>query len=257
VEKWALKTGVRDFFEVVAVLAFVVLIPSAVERVMVAAGVEVTGSNRIIATGLIFVGWALFTTLLAALNHETLSDLGLKKPESIARTLVYGVLTAAAVFAVVVGLEQRGYGADRLGDMAAELKGNAALAAQRIAISVLIVGFVEEFVFRGFLLLRLIKLLGGSRVAVAIALLLQAALFGLLHSYQHLYGIVLTASLALFFGIVYLALGRNRRNRSWCLRCCPCSLHRGAVQDKTLVKTRMTRRMSISPAYAELRHANE
>jgi membrane protease YdiL (CAAX protease family) len=209
VKKRTLKTGVRDFLEVVAVLAFVVLIPAGVERLMVTAGFAVTGSNRILATGLIFVGWALFTALLAALNHETLSDLGLRKPASIAGTVLYGLLIAATVFAVVVALEQKGYGTDRLGDMAAELKGNAALAAQRIAISVLIVGFVEEFVFRGFLLLRLMKLLGGSRVAVAIALLLQAALFGLLHSYQHLYGIVLTASLGLFFGIVYLALGRN------------------------------------------------
>ena len=110
---------------------------------------------------------------------------------------------------VVVGLEKMGYGANRLGDIAAELKGDPMLAAQRIAISILIVGFVEEFIFRGFLLLRLTKLFGGSRVAIAVALLLQAALFGLSHSYQHLYGIVLTGFLGLFFGVVYLALNRN------------------------------------------------
>jgi len=208
-EKWTLKTASRDFFEIIAILVFVVVIPVCAERIMVAAGLSVTGSNRIIASGIIFVAWALLAALFVAINRETLSDVGLRHPASIARTGFYGVVVAGAVFMVVVGLEKMGYGANRLGDMAAELKGNPALVAQRIAISILIVGFVEEFIFRGFLLLRLTKLFGGSRAAVAIALFLQAALFGLSHSYQHLYGIVLTGSLGVFFGIVYLALNRN------------------------------------------------
>jgi len=39
--------------------------------------------------------------------------------------------------------------------------------------------------------------------------MLQAGLFGLSHAYQHLYGIVLTTFLGIFFGLVYLALRRN------------------------------------------------
>jgi hypothetical protein len=38
-----------------AVLAFVVLIPPLVERFMVSAGLSISGANRIIATGLIFI----------------------------------------------------------------------------------------------------------------------------------------------------------------------------------------------------------
>jgi membrane protease YdiL (CAAX protease family) len=116
---------------------------------------------------------------------------------------------ATVVFALVVSLEQLGYGANRLGDMAAELKGNPTLLAERVAISVLVVGPVEEFIFRGFLFLRLTKLFGGSTIAVALALLLQAGIFGLSHAYQHLYGILLTTFLGIFFAVVYLALRRN------------------------------------------------
>lgn len=206
-EKWTFKTASRDFFEIIAILGFVVVIPVCAERIMVAAGLGVTGSNRIIATGIIFVAWALLAALFVAINRESLSEVGLKKPAS--RTGLYGLLVAAAVFVVVVGLEKLGYGANRVGEMATELKGNPALLAQRIVISVLIVGFVEEFIFRGFLLLRLTKLFGGSNVATATALVMQAALFGLSHTYQHLYGILLTGFLGLFFGIVYLALNRN------------------------------------------------
>jgi membrane protease YdiL (CAAX protease family) len=110
----------------------------------------VVGSNRIAATGLIFAAWAAFAGLLVRINHEKLSDVGLEKPASVGRTILYGVLVAATVFIVVVGLERFGYGANRLGDMAAELKGNPVLLAERVALSVLIVGPVEEFIFGGF-----------------------------------------------------------------------------------------------------------
>jgi len=209
VEKWTFRIASRDFLEIIAVLAFVFLIAPFVERLMVGAGFAVVGSNRIIATGLIFVAWAGFAGLLVAINHEKLSDVGLKKPASVSRTILYGVLVAAVVFIVVVGLERLGYGANRLGDMATELKGNPVLLAQRVAISILVVGPVEEFIFRGFLFLRLTKLFGGSTMAIATALMLQAGLFGLSHAYQHLYGILLTTFLGIFFGLVYLTVRRN------------------------------------------------
>jgi membrane protease YdiL (CAAX protease family) len=209
VGKWTLRIAMRDLIEIVAVLVFVVVVPSLVERFMANAGLGVAGTSRIVATGLIFIAWALFAGLLLKLNRERLSDTGLKKPASLDRTIIYGILVAAAVFIVVVGLENLGYGINRLGDLAAELKGNPLLLVERAAISVVIVGPVEEFIFRGFLFLRLTKLFGGSTIAVALALVIQASLFGLSHAYQQLYGILLTTFLGFFFGVVYLALRRN------------------------------------------------
>src|SRR5579864_5193557 len=66
--------------------------------------------------------------------------------------------------AVVVTLENLGYGQDRLGDMGQELKGNIGLVLERMAISILVVGFVEEFIFRGFIMSRLANIFGGSRI---------------------------------------------------------------------------------------------
>jgi membrane protease YdiL (CAAX protease family) len=209
VEKWTFRTAIRDLGEIVGVLVFVILIPPLVERLLVGARLSVVGANRIVATGLIFIAWAMFAGLLVALNREKLSDVGLSRPISVSRTIVYGVLIAATVFVVVVTLERLGYGTNRLGDMAAEVKGNPALLAERMAISVLVVGPVEEFIFRGFLFLRITKLLGGSTMAITAALILQACLFGLSHAHQHLYGILLTTCLGIFFGVIYLALRRN------------------------------------------------
>jgi membrane protease YdiL (CAAX protease family) len=208
-QKWTLRIALRDITEIVAVLAFAILIPPLVERFMVTAGLGTTGSSRIVATGLIFISWALLAALLVRINGEGASDVGLSKPSSISRTIIFGIITAAAVFVIVVGLERFGYGINRLGELGAELKGNPALVIERIAMSVLIVGPVEEFIFRGFLFLRLTMLFGGSKVAIALALILQAILFGISHAYQHLYGILLTTFLAVLFGAMYLALRRN------------------------------------------------
>lgn len=208
-KNWTPRSALRDLTEIAAILAFVVLIAPLVERFMVKAGLGMVGTNRIVATGLIFITWAFFASFLVRINGERASDVGLNKPVRAGRTLLYGLLVAAAVFAFVVGLEQLGYGANRLGDMAAELKGNPTLLAERVVISVLIVGPVEEFIFRGFLFLRLTKLFGGSTIAISAALLLQASIFGLSHAYQQLYGILLTTCLGIFFAIVYLALRRN------------------------------------------------
>lgn len=208
-QSWRPATALRDIAELVAVLAFVVVVPPLVEQIVVRHGFAATGTTRIVATGLIFVMWAGFAAILVLLHREPFSNLGLKRPGNALATTALGLLTAAAIFAVVVALESLGWGRDRLGDLAEELKGDTGLLLARMAISILVVGFVEEFVFRGFVMSRLASILGGSRLAWAFALVGQAALFGLSHGYQQLYGMVLTGAIGLFLGTVYLMTGRN------------------------------------------------
>ena len=54
-------------------------------------------------------------------------------------------------------------------------------------------------------------LAGGDVNQVILALIAadKAGIFGLSHAYQHLYGILLTTFLGIFFAVVYLALRRN------------------------------------------------
>ena len=63
--------------------------------------------------------------------------------------------------------------------------------------------FFEEIVFRGFLLGRLCDLFGSSFPAVTLALILHAVLFGILHAYQGLLGIIGTGVVALVFGFFF------------------------------------------------------
>lgn len=67
-----------------------------------------------------------------------------------------------------------------------------------------LIAFGEEVVFRGFILQRLINLLGRSTLARHLAIGLQAMIFGLGHLSQGISGILLTASIGYLFGWFFL-----------------------------------------------------
>lgn len=67
----------------------------------------------------------------------------------------------------------------------------------------------EELLFRGFLLNRLGDLFGGSKASLVVALVVHAVIFGALHAYQGLPGMIGTGVAALIFGSIYL--GSKRR----------------------------------------------
>jgi membrane protease YdiL (CAAX protease family) len=67
----------------------------------------------------------------------------------------------------------------------------------------------EELLMRGFLLNHLKKLIGDSKMSWALALIIQAVLFGFMHSYHGSQGVVITGLIALSFGIFYLVAKRK------------------------------------------------
>ena len=69
--------------------------------------------------------------------------------------------------------------------------------------------FGEELFFRGFMLDRLSLAFGPNRAGIAVAIIIQAALFGALHAIQGPTGIVITAWVGLVMAGAYFASGRN------------------------------------------------
>jgi membrane protease YdiL (CAAX protease family) len=70
--------------------------------------------------------------------------------------------------------------------------------------------FLEEFMFRGYLMNRIIDLQGKeTKIAWAIAIVGQAVIFGLIHSQQGPGGMFKVGAIGLVFGLSYLAVGRN------------------------------------------------
>lgn len=70
--------------------------------------------------------------------------------------------------------------------------------------------FLEEFMFRGYLMNRLIDIQGKqTKLAWGVAVVGQAIIFGLVHAYQSPAGMFKVGLIGLVFGFSYLVTGRN------------------------------------------------
>lgn len=70
-------------------------------------------------------------------------------------------------------------------------------------------GFIEEVLYRGFMIHRLTAVFGGGRWALYAAALLNALPFGLIHYEWGFGGIILTTVMGAVMGLMYLVTKRN------------------------------------------------
>ena len=161
----------------------------------------------IVVSTLVKCLFLLFVWLCLRWRGDNLATVGLKKPRNWPLTIVGGVLYAAALFVGVYLLERAGFRRDMSAYV--RFKGNLEFTVYQLGGIIVGAGFGEEFVFRGFLFHRLAILFGGSKAAWAMACVIQAALFGAIHAYQNPMGMLLTGTIGLISGIVFLAIGRN------------------------------------------------
>ncbi len=144
---------------------------------------------------------------LIRFRGETLADIGLKRPRSWLRVIGLGILLAAIFFGAIYLSEKAGF--HRELSRFSALQGNLRLTLIFVFYVLVGAGFYEEFMFRGFLMQGFAMFFGGSRAAWAVALIVQAALFGVSHAYQNPLGILITGTLGALLGVVVLLSGRN------------------------------------------------
>ncbi|MEE8295298.1 MAG: CPBP family intramembrane glutamic endopeptidase [Sphingomonadales bacterium] len=70
-------------------------------------------------------------------------------------------------------------------------------------------GFIEEVLYRGFMIHRLTAVFGGGRLALYAAAMLNALPFGLIHYEWGFGGIILTTVMGAVMGLMYLVTKRN------------------------------------------------
>ena len=136
--------------------------------------------------------WLNFLVVLAAIlwmriQKVPLSCVGLGAFQP-SRTLILWVVGAMAIDSVAVGIAvpvlTSAFGEAPTVARFADLPGNLPLLLKLLPAAWLIAAFGEEFFFRGFLLIGIAGVLGGSRAAWVTAVLAQAVAFGLIHAYQ-------------------------------------------------------------------------
>jgi uncharacterized protein len=89
------------------------------------------------------------------------------------------------------------------------IRGDAGAFMLWLAIGWIVGAFIEETLFRGFLLTRVSQLFRNAEAGLLIGIVAQALLFGALHLYGGAFAFIYAAIFALSNGAFYLLLGRN------------------------------------------------
>ena len=140
---------------------------------------------------------------------------GVKRPTSWFRTILMSLGVALGILGVVVlvinpilnvipNLEPRDMSHFDL------LTGNLPSLLINLVLMWITAGFLEEFLWRGYLINRLVDLFGSQATLTwVLVIIISAIIFGLGHGYQGTMGMLKTGAIGLVFGLAFLAVGRN------------------------------------------------
>jgi membrane protease YdiL (CAAX protease family) len=141
-------------------------------------------------------------------------DIGLGRPPSLTGTLAIGMLVGISyqfigTYAVEPLIARLTSG--RLPDVSQfrRLIGDERQLAYWVAISWTLAALLEEIAFRGWLMTRVAEIGRFDKRWWIASLLATSALFGAIHVYQGLSGMIATGLTGAVFGSLYLATGRN------------------------------------------------
>lgn len=159
------------------------------------------------------------------LSRTPWREIGYVRPKSWIGSLVvgvaFGILFKFLMKAIVMPL----LGANPMNQAYHYLAGNRAALPTAVFTMIVVAGFGEETVFRGYMFERLGKLLGRSPAARIVTVLVTAAVFASLHYFsQGLAGVQQAAITGLVFGTVFAVTGRI-----WMLMCAHAAFDLTAV----------------------------
>ena len=168
---------------------------------------------------------ALLVLVWTRLSRTPWREIGYVRPKSwiasLAAGIVFGILFKVLMKAIVMPL----LGANPTNQAYQYLVGNPAAIPAVVLTMIVVAGFGEETVFRGYMFERLGRLVGRSRAARIFTVLASAALFGSLHYFdQGLAGAQQATITGLVFGTVFAVTGRI-----WMLMCAHAAFDLTAV----------------------------
>ncbi len=163
----------------------------------------------ILLSGSVFVGniilpiGALLVLIWVRLSKMSWSEIGYLQPKSWVTTIIIGIVFGITFKLIMKAIVMPLLGADPVNQAYHYLAGNSSMLPVAIW-AMIIAGFAEETVFRGYLFERFGKLFGSSGFARASIILVTSILFGLSHYItQGWYGVAHAAIFGLVFGIIY------------------------------------------------------
>ena len=198
--------------QILAEIAFVFAIMLSVK--WTADSMELIGAGSIAMWSGIIVA-----TLLMKRRGAIWRDLGLKLPQGLREwALTFGLTLVAVVTVIgflgfVLPLINTQFGLERAPDALDRFEFFLGKPLYFLGYLVGVVWFGaalgEELLMRGFLLNRLGDLFGQGTIGWSVALVVHAVIFGSLHAYQGMPGMIGTGVVALIFGVIYLVSKRR------------------------------------------------
>lgn len=114
-----------------------------------------------------------------------IAEIGFRRPADVTRTLGLGAAVGVLSYVVVIGLLapliQRWAGLPPPVERPDTLRGNTATWLTLLALMWIHSGFIEEIIFRGYFITQLKRVLGESPARTALAIVVAAAAFGMMH----------------------------------------------------------------------------
>ena len=159
------------------------------------------------------------------LSRTPWREIGYLRPKSWIGSLAIGIAFGVALKFLMKAIVMPPLGANPINQAYHYLAGNLAALPAAVWTMIVVAGFGEETVFRGYLFERLGKLFGRSLTARIVIVLLTAALFASLHYFdQGLAGAQQAIITGLVFGTVFSITGRI-----WMLMCAHAAFDLTAV----------------------------
>jgi membrane protease YdiL (CAAX protease family) len=184
---------------------------SSIILILVTTVIIITSFRRLPGIGVIAA--LVIIGLTVWLRGDGFVGLGFFPPEDWETTILWSLLLGIAIqFASTLILEPFSDNVtnSRTDHSAFEgLRGNLRNFLFVLLLVWILVAFVEEIIFRGYMMGEIATLIGTSQSALALNVIVSSILFGLAHWYQGKSGALSTGIVGLLLGILFIASGFN------------------------------------------------
>ncbi|MEQ8519625.1 MAG: type II CAAX endopeptidase family protein [Cytophagales bacterium] len=158
--------------------------------------------------GVLFAFIALLVYLLIGDRRKKFESVGFNRPKNwvslILITLIFGIILELGFQSIVEPVIEKALGSKLDLSNLEGIKGDPLNYILLLTIGWLVGGFLEEVLFRGFLLDRISQLFNNRKLGNILAILITSTVFGLAHMYQGYPGVIATGLISVILGVVYV-----------------------------------------------------
>jgi membrane protease YdiL (CAAX protease family) len=179
--------------------------------IIVSTIVFITGYRKIPAVGIIAA--ALIIGIFIWYRKQGLDAIGFFMPKNWLATILWsiglGIGLSFVSTLVVEPIIERSTGQPINLDIFEKIRGNWKQLLVMLVTAWILAAFLEEMIFRGYLMSEIGNIIGRTGVFASIALLISAIVFGFAHWYQGRSGALTAAIMGLILGDIFIWSGYN------------------------------------------------